>query len=242
MRRVGDDLLFRVVTLNPLHGIEPQAVLFQLLIPDHKPQDNGYPGPASNARRTRGRTGCVAEEVDEYALAQQHILVHQNPNGLTPFEGAKHAAGEILLLDGPASAARTVPVNKRIDQRVIHLADNEIQRMAINAVGKRTEFPIAEVSSENQHAFALIMGAGIVLKAVVDDYALDVLPVPRREMCEVCQHSSKIAEQSEQRSPSPALRPIGKGKAEIEKTHATQAWPQPIAKERQDGATTASHP
>src|SRR5437773_10514144 len=121
MRRVGDDLLFRVVTLNPLHGIEPQAVLFQLLIPDHKPQDNRYSGPASNARRTRGRTGCVAEEVDEYALAQQHIPVHQNPNALTPSEGAKHAAGDILLLDARACAARQSPRNTRTDQWPIHL-------------------------------------------------------------------------------------------------------------------------
>src|ERR1700704_6443627 len=110
MRRVGDDLLFRVITLDPLHSIETQAVLFQLLVPDDKPEDNGHSGPASNARRTRGRTGCVAEEVDEYALARQHILIHQNPYGLTPFESAKHAAGEIFLLDRPASAARTVPV------------------------------------------------------------------------------------------------------------------------------------
>src|SRR5438477_7782607 len=95
------------------------------------------------------------------------------------------------------------------------------------------------MSRQNKHAFALTVRSRVVLETVIDDHTLDVLAVPGREMREVCQHPSEIAEQTEERSPTPSLRPVRKRKADIEKPHPAQPGPKPVTENCEDGTDGA---
>src|SRR5207247_11145824 len=111
---------------DQFYGVQAQSVLPEFVVTDDQPQHDRYSDAPGDARGAGGGTGHPAEEIDEYTLARQHVLIHQDAHRFTTLESAQQPAGKVLFLDGPASAHRAVAIDQGIDQRIVHLTYDEV--------------------------------------------------------------------------------------------------------------------
>src|SRR6266567_738678 len=91
---------------------------------------------------------------------------------------------------------------------------------------------------KEQYTFALALGARVVFKPVIDDQALDIAAIQAGEVSEVSEHSSEILEKSKQDLANLALGLLREHQTQIEKAHAPEAWPKPIAQRGEHPAKT----
>ena len=93
-------------------------------------------------------------------------------------EGPQNAPREFAFVDWRAPALRAIAADEPVDQRIIDFAHNEMAGIAVKAVGKGTQLPVAEVCGKEKHAAALALGALIVFIPIVNNQAFNIVAIP----------------------------------------------------------------
>src|SRR5208282_2838819 len=137
-------------------------------IPYRKTGDYGGVGAQGNAGESAGGAGRDSEEIDEHTLRRGHVGVHENADGFAGAHGGEQAADEIVFVDGTVAVHGAVALEESVDVGIVERTHDDRQRMSLQRVCERGEFPGSEVSGEKEDAFAASVGALEVFKAVID--------------------------------------------------------------------------
>ena len=153
--------------------LEDVAILF--LGPEREAGDDGGARVSGDLGKAGGDAGGYAEEGHEDTFGGGDVLVDQDADGFIGGEGSEDATGVVPFPDDTIAREGAQARGFSIEQRVVESADNNMHRLGEKAVGKGAEFPIAEVGSGEEHAFAVGLGGLEVLETVVTNPGSNVL-------------------------------------------------------------------
>jgi hypothetical protein len=139
--------------------LEAQHVSAVRLAPTRRRQ-NGRPGGERDDREALERAGRLAEELDVDAVRPVRVLVEWKDDHVTRFEKPDDPVERAALADdaeaGFVEAARHQVVEPARLDRPAHEMETPVDlRIALNA-GNRRNLPVAEMTGEDQHAFATL--------------------------------------------------------------------------------------
>ena len=120
-----------------------------------------------HARQSAGRAGRNAEEIDEHALRRRHVGVHQDADGLVLAHGRKQPAGEFLFADHGVAVQRAIARDQRIEIRIVQRPHHDLHGMTLQRMEERANLPSAEMTGEQQHAFAALLRRFEIFEALI---------------------------------------------------------------------------
>jgi len=176
--------------------IKPQHVAFLLLRPQRKSGHNGRAAVMREFDKGRSRAGLPAEEIDKHALFRSRVLIDQNSDCTTRFEGAQDFASGFLLPDDVIAGQTAPALDKSVDARMIERPDHDMHRPGHQRMGVGAQLPITEVSCRNENSASLCLCRGEVLQPFVADPLVNILFIDSREFYDAFDHASDGAKHS----------------------------------------------
>src|SRR6202162_2193366 len=125
--------------------------------------------------RERGRRGRrAAEEGDEDRFLREHVLVHEDRDGLAAPDRSQDLARRVLLLDNAIAQKRAPVLQLFFEQRVVQRPDDRGDRPRDETGADGAQLPAAEVRREEENALAARARRGKVLLPGEADAGKDV--------------------------------------------------------------------
>src|SRR5215469_3262263 len=182
---IGHGVGFIIAGSNQLErGIETDAIFAQLLVPKREP---GHYGRIC-VQRHAGQPGCGAcrhsEEIYERPLRWCHIRVHKDANGLTPLERTQQTTGKVLLGKCAVAIACSVAIHHCIQVGIVERTNDNVQRVAVQGMKERSNFPSSKMRRYKQDAFAPGFCLSKILKTIVSGDFVNILWCVSREKTE----------------------------------------------------------
>ncbi len=147
------------------------------------------------------------------------------PREFRPFRRPQHfqdRARRTVFLDRPISRAAAVAVDQRIHAPIRDRPHQKMQRMTVQRLRERREFPRAHVPGKKKHALAAPPRRIEILESVQQDDPLDILPRVFRKLRKLARHPPNLPDHPARCFPALRLAPIGKCQIQIEHRRAPQ--------------------
>src|SRR5262249_5746490 len=182
---VGYGICLIVAGSNQLErGIETDSIFAQLLVPQRKP--GHYGGICVQRDACQPSCGACRHSVQIYErpLRRSHIRVHENAHSLTPLERTQQTTGKVLLGKCAVAVACSIAVNHCVQVGIVEGTNDNVQRVAVQGMKKRSNFPSSKVRGYKQDAFAPSFCLSKILKTIVGGDFVHILWCVSRKKAE----------------------------------------------------------
>src|SRR5437764_306512 len=128
----------------------------------------------SHARQASSSTGRHAEKIHECPLRRSHVGVHEDADRFASAQRTQQATRKILLGKCAVAMNPAVTVHHGVDVRIIQRPYHNIQRMALQRVKERSNFPATKMAGQKYYALASRISFSKVFKAVIHSNPGDI--------------------------------------------------------------------